>query len=121
MSTGSRKSWLMAYDIREHRRLCRVHRFLRKQGLAAQYSAFIVEADDAGILGVLSSIKRLLDPRVDDVRAYHIPVRCTVWCMGRQSWPEGVQLTSTLAASLLGAPLVTLVPGGTADFEEMHE
>lgn len=107
MSTHQIKTWLVAYDIREPRRLRRVHRYLRKLGMAAQYSAFTVEADDNEITGHLALIERLIDKRVDDVRAYHLPVRCPVWRLGRQEWPEGLYLSPHEAVRLLQASAST--------------
>lgn len=95
------KTWIVAYDIREPRRLRRVYRLLRKEGLATQYSVYTVEADAVQITGLLARVRTLIDPRVDDVRAYHLPERCTVWSLGAQAWPDGLCLTGTHAARLL--------------------
>ena len=103
MSTHQIKTWLVAYDIREPRRLRRVHRHLRKLGMAAQYSAFTVEADDSKIVDHLAALESLIDPQVDDVRAYHLPARCPVWRLGRQEWPEGLYLSPNEAVNLLQA------------------
>ena len=94
----------MAYDIREPRRLRRVHRCLRKLGLPAQYSAFTVEADDTQITAHLDRLERLIDCRVDDLRAYHLPARCPVWRLGRQGWPDGLILAPQQAARLVLSP-----------------
>ena len=107
MSTHQTKTWLVAYDIREPRRLRRVHRHLRKLGMAAQYSAFTVEADDSEIADHLAAIETLIDKRVDDVRAYHLPARCPVWRLGRQDWPEGLTLSPHEAVRLLQASAST--------------
>lgn len=101
MSTHECKTWLVAYDIREPRRLRRVHRLLRKKGLAAQYSVFTVEADDVQIRVVLRALEAEINTREDDLRAYHLPASCPVWRLGRQHWPEGVYLAPSQAARLL--------------------
>ncbi len=95
------KAWLVAYDICEPRRLRRVHKHLRKEGVPAQYSAFTVEADDVQIEQLLAKLKALIDERVDDLRAYHLPASCTVWSLGSQQWPDGLCLSATHAARLL--------------------
>ena len=97
------KAWLVAYDIREPRRLRRVHRQLRKEGVPAQYSVFTVEADDVQIAHLLEKLTALIDERVDDVRAYHLPASCTVWSLGSQDWPDGICLNGTQAARLLSS------------------
>ena len=95
------KTWLVAYDIREPRRLRRVHRHLRREGVPAQYSAFTVEADDVEMLTLLDGLRRLIDERADDLRAYHLPASCPVWSLGTQQWSDGICLSGTLAGRLL--------------------
>ncbi len=104
MSAGETKTWLVCYDIREARRLRRVHRLLRGEGLAIQYSAFSVRANDAGIKGLLSLIDEEIKPE-DDVRAYHIPEQCPVWTLGRSFLPEGIMLTPTHVIGLFSSQL----------------
>lgn len=101
MSTHQTKTWLVAYDIREPRRLRRVHKLLRKQGLAAQYSVFTVEADDIAIAVLLDAVSAAIDLQQDDVRAYHLPTSCPVWRLGSQQWPDGLCVAPAQAARLL--------------------
>ena len=101
MSTHETKTWLVAYDICEPKRLRRVHQILRKTGLAAQYSAFTVEADDAEMKTLLETIEGKLNPTEDDLRAYHLPVSCPVWRLGSQTWPDGITMAPAQAARLL--------------------
>lgn len=95
------KAWLVAYDIRQPRRLRRAHRLLRKEGVPAQYSAFSVEATDAQIERLLERLRTVVDERADDVRAYHVPAHCTIWSLGVQQWPDGICLSATHASRLL--------------------
>lgn len=118
MSTHQSKTWLVAYDIRENRRRQRVHRLLRKQGLAAQYSAFTVEADDEQILALLQSLEAQIDTCKDDLRAYHLPASCPVWRLGTQHWPEGVYLAPAQAARLL---MDAAQPAGAAALDPAAE
>jgi CRISPR-associated protein Cas2 len=101
VSTGDIKTWLVAYDIREPRRLRRVHRQLRKAGATVQYSAFSVQADDPAMLDLLAQLERTIDTNRDDLRAYHLPKRCPVWMLGSQGLPEGVYIDAEDAARLL--------------------
>lgn len=103
MSTGTTKTWLVSYDIREPGRLRRVHRQLRKAGATVQYSAFSVQVDDAGIKILLARLEQLIDPRRDDLRAYHLPTRCPVWMLGNQGMPDGVYIDAGDASKLLTA------------------
>ena len=101
MSANAIKTWLVAYDIRCGKRLARVHRRLRKEGATLQYSAFTVQAREAELHVLLAQIERLIDTRVDDVRAYHLPPKCPVWTLGTQGLPEGCVIDGELAGRLL--------------------
>ena len=49
-------------------------------------------------------LETLIDSRVDDLRAYHLPARCPVWRLGRQGWPDGLILAPQQAARLVLSP-----------------
>ena len=100
---GDAKTWLVAYDIRHPRRLRRVHRCLKREGTSVQYSAFCVEGDDEQLGVVLRRVQTLIDPRADDVRAYHVPAHCRVWQLGRQQFPDGVFLEGSVVGVALPA------------------
>ena len=101
MSTREKKTWLVCYDIREPKRLRRVHRSLRKEGATVQYSAFSVYGSDADMRRILDRLLLLIDERADDLRAYHLPERCQVWTLGVQHLPDNVFLDATSASRLL--------------------
>lgn len=101
MSATATKTWLVAYDICEPGRLRRVHRQLKKVGATVQYSAFSVEANDAKLQALLATLESLIDPRHDDLRAYHLPQRCPVWLLGVQGLPDGVHVDPATASRLL--------------------
>jgi CRISPR-associated protein Cas2 len=101
MSDSAVKTWLVAYDIRHPRRLRRVHRRLKREGLAAQHSAFCVQAASAGLDALLEHVRQEIDEHADDVRAYHVPAHCRVWQLGTQQWPEGIYLEGSAAVSQL--------------------
>lgn len=112
MSAGESKTWFVCYDIREPRRLRRVHRVLRRRGATVQYSAFTVVADDAGIAELLQRLRAEIAAHADDVRAYHLPARCKLWTLGTQNLPEGIEVDAQTASRLLvetGAQPETLV------------
>ena len=115
MSAGTTKTWLVSYDIREPGRLRRVHRQLRKAGATVQYSAFSVQADDAGIQILLARLEQLIDPRRDDLRAYHLPARCPVWMLGNQGMPDGVYIDAGDASKLLTATVEPLAETAWTD------
>jgi len=83
---------LLCYDIRDHRRLARVHRVATRHAVPVQYSVFLLEADTRGLANVLRELRREIDPREDDVRVYTLPSRPEPTTLGRRSLPEGVLL-----------------------------
>lgn len=97
----TRKYWLLAYDIRDARRLRRVHAYLKKRGVPLQYSMFGLEQNDPAFADILGDVRMLIDESEDDVRAYHLPEQCQTWTLGRQSLPDGVELHATHVMRLL--------------------
>lgn len=113
VDTNSGDIWFVAYDIREPRRLRRVHRRVRRDGVALQYSGFAVQANEARLTTLLDHLKTIIHEGVDDLRAYHLPARCQVWRLGRQAWPDGVTLTGGDALTQLLTVVDT--PSNSAD------
>jgi CRISPR-associated protein Cas2 len=101
MSIGEVKTWLVAYDIADPRRLRRVHRQVRRAGASVQYSAYSVPARQQELDALLASLGLCIDGAADDVRAYHLPARCRVWTLGLQGLPEGVEVDADTAARWL--------------------
>lgn len=92
MALNQPQLFLIAYDIREPHRLCRVHRFLRKQGLPVQYSVFTARLTERKLQRVMTGLERIMDVRVDDVRFYPLPARQEQVALGLQMFPEDVML-----------------------------
>lgn len=87
------RDWhLICYDIRKPARLRRVHRRLRKNGLAAQRSVFFFNGDKHALDTLLEQLTALMDPRVDDLRAYPVDHPERVWSYGDIDHP-GLILT----------------------------
>jgi CRISPR-associated protein Cas2 len=84
--------YLIAYDIADPRRLGRVHRILKKQGLPVQYSVFTVVMKRPKLLRLLERIEQRIQAAEDDVRCYRLPTNCDAVTLGRQYFPEDVLL-----------------------------
>lgn len=84
--------YLIAYDIANPKRLSRVHRVLKKQGLPVQYSVFTVVIKRKALLRLLEAISELIHPAQDDIRCYRLPERADIKTLGRQFFPEDVML-----------------------------
>lgn len=85
-----RATWLVAYDIRDPRRLGRVYRCCKRAGLHVQYSVFLVRATPPQLDRLIRELESLIDPRRDDVRIYPVPERPDWTHLGRSLWPREV-------------------------------
>lgn len=80
------KHWyLIAYDVRDAKRLRKVHYYLRKQALAVQKSVFIIHADRETLAAVQDGLRRRVVERDDDLRLYAIPGPASLWAAGQQA------------------------------------
>jgi CRISPR-associated protein Cas2 len=84
--------YLIAYDIADPRRLLRVHRLLKTEGLPVQYSVFTVVMKRPRLLRFLERIGERIDLTEDDVRCYRLPDKTAADILGRQYFPNDVML-----------------------------
>lgn len=88
MSQHASAKWLVTYDITNPRRLSRLFRYLKKQGVPIQYSVFQLDVSAAKMATVMTQIARIIDPQADDVRAYCLPVNLWQASMGKSILPQ---------------------------------
>ncbi len=94
--------YLLAYDIREPRRLKRVHRSLRSEGVPMQRSVFFVRARPRDIKRILDAVEKLIHRRQDDVRVYPIGHPSRVWLHGYNAFGAAPETAPARGARLLG-------------------
>jgi CRISPR-associated protein Cas2 len=94
--------YLIAYDIANPKRLSRVHRTLKKQGLPVQYSVFTVVIKRKALFRLMDSISQLIHPAEDDIRCYRLPEHSDIKTLGRQFFPEEVMLFTDGVNRLFG-------------------
>lgn len=84
------KHWyLITYDIRNPKRLQRLHRYLRTQGYALQESVFAWQGDQIAVAQLKRKLVTLIRPQVDDLRLYRLPHHpINMW--GVNPFAEGV-------------------------------
>lgn len=97
MSLHASANWLVTYDIADPRRLARLFKFLKKQGVPVQYSVFLVEASAAKMGNLIVQIAKIVDKDEDDVRAYRLPERTWKVTLGASILPEGIMLGEGVA------------------------
>ena len=102
MADSQNGLYMIAYDIANPRRLSRVHRVLKKQGLPVQYSVFTVVMKRKPLLRLLERIDELIHPAQDDIRCYRLPERTDIKTLGQQFFPADVMLFTGGINRLLG-------------------
>jgi len=81
--------WLMAHDIRDDKRLQRVWRFLRNEGVRLQYSVYLLAGSRQQMEAIIEQLRGLIDERADDVRIYPLSENTRIWGMGTQFSDDG--------------------------------
>lgn len=85
-------NWVIAYDVRDPRRLARVHRLLTNHACLLQFSVFLFSGSWDGVSRLLEELGTLMDLRVDDLRCYEVMRSEGLVCLGRGMYPDGVYL-----------------------------
>ncbi|RMD48423.1 MAG: CRISPR-associated endonuclease Cas2 [Alphaproteobacteria bacterium] len=83
-------SWILAYDIGCPRRWRRVHARVAALGYRLQYSLWWLPIRERQLDALLADLATVIDPGVDDIRAYPFPddAWCRLW--GPPPWTDGV-------------------------------
>lgn len=97
-------AWLIAYDIADPRRLGHVHRLMKKVAVPIQYSVFLAWLNERQLDRLVEQLRARIDVGKDDVRLYHLPVTTELTTLGKQLFPDGVQV---LHDGALLQPVVT--------------
>lgn len=107
MALNQPRRWLIAYDLRDHRRIARVHRLLTQVAVPMQYSVFAARGSPAAMRQLARQIEALIDVEVDDVRMYPIPERPLLHTIGGTMLPDDALLVDaeTGLEALLGRTL----------------
>lgn len=79
---------MLCYDIRDDRRLRRVHRLMKGWGVPFQYSLFLCQLTRREARSMMEQVRQLIDVRVDDVRLYTLDSARTIRHVGRPCVPE---------------------------------
>lgn len=92
MVLTARRTWLIAYDIREPRRLRRVHAYLREQAVPVQYSVFVTRCTSKQVADIRARLSEIIDHKADDVRIYQVPDQAQIVVLGVKALSDGIQL-----------------------------
>jgi CRISPR-associated protein Cas2 len=81
--------WLLAHDIRDKKRLQRVWRFLRQEGVRLQYSVYLLAGTRQQVENIIDRLRELIDEAADDVRIYPLTENTRIWGLGTQFNDDG--------------------------------
>jgi CRISPR-associated protein Cas2 len=92
MGLNTPMDWIVCYEMKDHKRLTRLFKLLKTQGIPIQYSVFLVHMSTRGMVQLDSRILKLINCIEDDVRVYSIPMCSNTVIMGKPLIPDGVLL-----------------------------
>lgn len=69
---SARRRLLLTYDIREPKRLRRVHKVAKEFGYALQYSVFVCDLDAIGRLRLEAAVRDVMHEGVDSVALFDL-------------------------------------------------
>ena len=106
----SDRAWLLAYDVRDRKRLGHVHRCARKHAMAIEYSVFWLEGSPADKLRCIGALLPLIDKREDDLRLYAMPGRGLKLRLGQAVLPQGITWSALPAGFQWGEEMAHTPP-----------
>jgi len=74
--------YMVCYDIADPKRLGKIHRRLKQQGIAAQKSVFFIQRDEKAMTLLLNELAKETKANRDDIRAYPVERPDKVWTTG---------------------------------------
>ncbi|MDP4559158.1 CRISPR-associated endonuclease Cas2 [Halomonas meridiana] len=83
---------LIVYDIRDVRRLRKVHSLLKRCAFALQASVFAWNGSPRELQQLKHELTRIIDPKVDDIRGYPLLAGHEILWWGRSPNPDGVHI-----------------------------
>lgn len=90
MAQNDTARYLVTYDIADPKRLGRLFRFMKKEGVPIQYSVFLVESTAGKMATLMMKIAKIIHKEADDVRAYRMPENGWQVSLGASILPEDV-------------------------------
>lgn len=83
---------LLAYDIACPKRLRKVHRVMKENGVPLQYSVFMLQMTNRQLNALLDELRRIINEREDDIRVYPLAPNPDIIRIGEEYLSEGAIL-----------------------------
>jgi len=94
MPHKDKRPWLLCYDIADPKRLAKIARLARTEGIPLQYSVFLIRKDNAELGQMLNQICEIINEKEDDIRIYPVKIDNQI-LLGTQILPEGIEVITT--------------------------
>jgi len=88
--------WLVAYDIKDAKRLAKIGRYINKEAVRLQYSIYLVAGTRRKMDEIMEQLEKLMNPKEDDVRIYPLGESTRFWGLGTQFMLDGNTLSDAL-------------------------
>lgn len=77
--------FIIAYDIRDNKRLRKMAKMIENEALRVQFSVFYIKCDKKKLSEIIDKIKKIIDEDEDDVRIYMINLAKTLFLQKSQN------------------------------------
>lgn len=85
--------YLIGYDIKNAKRIRKIHRYLTRHSMPIQYSVFLYIGSEQSLQKHIQNMLQLIDQKEDDLRIYEIPEHGKQYRLGQPVLPEGIYWT----------------------------
>lgn len=92
MSDKGVRRHILCYDIGDPKRLSRVHRRVKRDAMALQYSVFDCHLNEMALKRLINDLRKLIDERDDDIRLYGPRLDAPLLWLGVTPFQGGVTL-----------------------------
>lgn len=84
------RTFIIGYDIRDPKRLRKVHRVMSNFSCPIEYSIFLYFGTETSLNIELDNVLALLKRNEDDLRCYELPIKGLQQRIGAPTMPEGI-------------------------------
>ncbi|RMH61170.1 MAG: CRISPR-associated endonuclease Cas2 [Zetaproteobacteria bacterium] len=82
MPLNAVRPYLICYDIADPRRLQRLHKLVSREAVMVQYSVYYAELNANARDRLVTQLRAMCNPNLDDIRLYPLPQRTRVVLYG---------------------------------------
>lgn len=88
-----KRSYILGYDIREPKRLAKIHKTMVQFACPIEYSIFLFYGGRKQLEELLKRVIQLMDLQNDDLRCYELPIDGFQRRIGKATLPLGIVWT----------------------------